>query len=174
MSDAATSYDAVPYESLPFVDTHPSRVAAVARLHGLNPPAVERCRVLELGCAHGSNLIPMAVTLPESRFVGIDLSRRQIADGQNVVAALGLTNIDLQPLSILDVDEKLGVFDYVICHGVYSWVPAEVQRKILDICARQLSPDGVALVSYNTYPGWFVRQMVRELMLYHVGPVAEP
>src|SRR5207248_3084458 len=72
------------------------------------------------------------------------------------------------------INEGHGCFDYIICHGVYSWVPPEVQRKILDTCARQLSPDGVAFVSYNTYPGWFVRQMVRELMLYHAGQFAEP
>jgi SAM-dependent methyltransferase len=174
MSEAATSYDAVPYESLPFVETHPDRLAAVATLHGLRSPAIDRCRVLELGCSHGSNLIPMALALPDSCFVGVDLSRRQVADGQQAARELGLVNVELLPVSILDIGDRFGTFDYVICHGVYSWVPPEVQRKILDICARQLAPDGLAFVSYNTYPGWYVRQMVREMMVYHARQFAAP
>lgn len=169
MSDTIqASYDQVPYESMPFVETHPDRLAAVAALFGMQPPPVERCRVLELGCASGGNLIPMAVGLPESRFVGIDLSPRQVEDGRRIVQELRLDNIDLRALSILDVGPDLGEFDYLVCHGVYSWVPPPVQDKILDVIANHLTPNGVALVSYNTYPGWHPRRMVRELMTYHV------
>src|SRR5262245_62555163 len=91
----ATSYDEVPYESFPFAQTHPDRLATVATLFGMQPAPADRCRVLELGCAAGGNLIPMAVALPQSSFLGIDLSGRQVADGQKVVGALGLTNIEL-------------------------------------------------------------------------------
>ncbi len=169
-----TSYEDVPYASKPLYPTHPDCLATVATLLGMQPPAVHGCRVLELGCASAGNLIPMAATLPESRFVGIDLSPRQIASGQAVVDALGLSNIDLRALSILDVDEDLGEFDYIICHGVYSWVPPAVQDKILDICSRNLSANGVAYVSYNTYPGWHARGMVREIMGYHARQFADP
>ena len=78
---AATSYDDFPYPVYVFPQTHPDRLAAIAALLGLSPPPVERCRVLELGCASGSNLIPMAEALPQADFVGIDLSQRQIAEG---------------------------------------------------------------------------------------------
>src|SRR5439155_909713 len=67
-------YDEVPYESRAFTETHPDRLATVATLFGLKPPPVEKCRVLELGCADGTNLIPMAIGLPEGTFVGVDLS----------------------------------------------------------------------------------------------------
>src|SRR5579872_5852443 len=83
-----TSYDEVPYESKAFSETHPDRLATVATLFGMQPPKVERCRVLELGCADGANLIPMAVALPESSFVGVDLSARQVGDGDALIAAL--------------------------------------------------------------------------------------
>jgi methyltransferase-like protein/2-polyprenyl-3-methyl-5-hydroxy-6-metoxy-1,4-benzoquinol methylase len=169
-----TSYDAVPYESHPFAQTHPDRLATVATLLGLAPPPVARCRVLELGCAAGGNLLPMAQTLPESTFVGIDLSARQIADGQRVIDALGLPNVTLKHLSILDVTRELGRFDYIICHGVYSWVPPAVQDKILEICDENLAPNGVAYVSYNTYPGWHMRGMIRDMMSYHARQFAEP
>lgn len=169
-----TSYDEVPYDSKAFTETHADRLATVATLFGMQPKNVEHCRVLELGCADGANLIPMAVGLPESVFVGIDLSSRQVGDGQAVIAKLGLTNIELRTGSILDVTESEGIFDYIICHGVYSWVPPEVQEHILTICRHNLAPAGVAYVSYNTYPGWHVRRMVRDLLCYHARRSPDP
>ncbi|MEJ5275842.1 MAG: class I SAM-dependent methyltransferase [Thermogemmata sp.] len=163
----ATSYDEVPYASYPFPQTHPSHLAVIATLFGLQPPPVQHCRVLELGCAAGGNLLPMAEALPQSSFVGVDLSARQIADGQRILQALGLANVRLVHASILDVDRSWGQFDYIICHGVYSWVPDRVREKILAICAEQLSPQGVAYISYNTYPGWHMRGMIRDMMRYH-------
>ncbi|HEX9784124.1 MAG TPA: class I SAM-dependent methyltransferase [Opitutaceae bacterium] len=87
--------------------------------------------MLELACADGSNLIPMACALPGSTFLGIDLSRREIDAGREAVAVLGLANIELRHVDIRDVDESFGTFDYVIAHGIYSWVSAEVQEMIL-------------------------------------------
>jgi methyltransferase-like protein len=169
-----TSYDEMPYSNNPFYHSHPDRLATVATLFGLGPPPVAHCRVLELGCAAGGNLLPMAVTLPDSRFVGIDLSPRQVATGQARIAALGLTNIDLEPLSILDVDTRFGTFDYILCHGVYSWVSAEVQDRILAICKEHLAPNGVAYISYNIYPGWHVAGMIREMLSFHVDRAGPP
>ncbi len=162
-----TSYDEVPYSSHPYAQTHPFRMSVLGVLFGMTPTPVDRCRVLELGCAGGGNLVPMAAVMPESRFVGIDLSSVQIADGQRFVEALGLSNIELKHLSITDVDDSMGQFDYIVCHGVYSWVPEPVRQKILEICARQLTPQGIAYISYNTYPGWHMRGTVRDMMLYH-------
>jgi SAM-dependent methyltransferase len=161
------SYEELPYHSLPLYQCHPGRMATTAYLAGLRPVDVERCRVLELGCASGGHLIPLAESLPASRFVGIDLAPTQIADGQAVIQALGLSNIKLRAMSLTDIDDGFGQFDYIIAHGVYSWVPAAVQEKLLSICARNLSPNGVAYVSYNIYPGWHQKRMVREMLLYH-------
>src|SRR5262249_14540707 len=138
------------------------------------PAAVDRCRVLELGCGSGGNLLPMAESLPESRFLGIDLSPRQVSSGQATIQELGLRNIELKAMSITDVDAEMGQFDYVICHGVYSWVPEPVQDKILAICKENLAPHGIAYVSYNTYPGWHLRGLVRELLYFHSRKIAEP
>ncbi|MCI0463259.1 MAG: class I SAM-dependent methyltransferase [Gemmataceae bacterium] len=161
------SYEEVPYDSRPFAATHPDTLAVVATLLGMQPAPPPRCRVLELGCAGGGNLIPMALTLPDSTFVGIDLSPSQVAEGVEMVQALGLTNIELKALSILDVDERFGRFDYILCHGVYSWVPPEVQDKILKICKENLAPQGVAYISYNTYPGWHMRALLRGMLSFH-------
>jgi len=172
--DTATSYELIPYTSNPFPETHPDSLATVATLFGMTPPRVDRCRVLELGCARGGNLIPMAVALPDTRFLGIDQSPSQVADGHRVIETLGLPNIEMSAKSILEVDASFGRFDYIICHGVYSWVPAEVQDKILAICSENLAPSGVAYVSFNTYPGWHMKGMIREMMGFYVQNYSDP
>ena len=162
----AQSYEQLPYESNPFFESHPRRLQTIAYLAGLNPPALENCRVLELGCAGGGNLIPAAESLPNATFIGVDLAPNQIADGQEIIDALGLTNIRLHALSVTDISADFGPFDYIIAHGIYAWVPPEVQHRILEICKAHLSPNGVAYISYNTYPGWRLREVMRELLLY--------
>jgi SAM-dependent methyltransferase len=173
-AESQTSYDQVPYEGCSYPQAHPDRLAAVATLLGLSPPPVTRCRVLELGCAAGAHLLPMAVALPGSTFLGLDLSARQVEEGRRVIAALGLDNVRLEVRSIAEGDEGLGTFDYVLCHGVYSWVPPQVQDAILAACARNLAPGGVAYVSYNTYPGWHLCRPVRDLLLYHTRHLEGP
>lgn len=126
-----TTYDDVPYDSQPFPQTHPDRLAVIGQLLSMRCAPPNRCRVLELGCAAGGNLIPLAYALPDSQFVGIDLSRVQIEEGLETIRAVALKNIDLRQLSILDVGADLGKFDYILCHGVYSWIPPPVSRKNL-------------------------------------------
>jgi methyltransferase-like protein/trans-aconitate methyltransferase len=168
----SSSYDQVPYISLAFPQTYPDHLATVARIFGLSPARVSACRVLELGCASGGNLIPMAVNLPGSEFVGVDFSQHQVDEAQVAIRALGLRNIRIEAASILDVDRSWGAFDYILCHGVFSWVEPAVQDRILQIAGEQLTADGVAYVSYNTYPGWHMRQLVRDMMRYHAGQFA--
>jgi SAM-dependent methyltransferase len=171
---SVTTYDDVPYESRAWRGSHPSHLAAVARLAGVAAPPVDHCRVLELGCGTGGNLIPMALSLPGSRFVGVDLSQTQVLEGERLICDLALENVVLEARSILDVTDDLGAFDYIVCHGVYSWVPNAVQEAVLRLCIQHLAPTGVAFISYNTYPGWHLRGMAREMMLYHAGSFAEP
>jgi methyltransferase-like protein len=116
----------------------------------------------------------MAQIQPSARFVGIDASSRQVADGWKTINALDLRNVELQHRDILDVDESFGEFDFIISHGVYSWVPPAVQNKMLEICRRHLAPNGVAYVSYNTYPGWHIRGIVRDMMLYRGTQFTDP
>ena len=169
-----SSYDQVPYSVGAFPQTRPDHLATLATLFGMTPAPAGNCRVLELGCASGGNLIPMALGDPHSRFVGIDLSSRQIADGQAVVRELALPNIELRHASILDVGDDLGRFDYILCHGVYSWVPPEVQARILQICKDNLAQQGIAYVSYNCYPGWHARSAIREMLWYHTEQFTDP
>ena len=118
------AYDEIPYDSFPYRDTHPDRMSVVGALAGLSCAPADSCRVLELGCASAGNIIPMAEALPGSRFVGIDLSPRQIQQGVDLIAKLGLANIELRAQSIMDFPADEGSFDYIIAHGLYSWVPS--------------------------------------------------
>ena len=147
---ADSTYDDLPYPGSPFPQTHPIRLATIATLFGMKPPAVETSRVLELGCTDGGNLIPMAVAFPQAEFVGLDLSTRQIETGQSTLDAIGVTNIQLHHEDILAVEDQYGQFDYIIAHSVYSWVPEVVQEKILATIKQLLTPQGVGYVSYNT------------------------
>jgi len=168
MQPPPTSYDAVPYPSHAHPQTHPGRLAVIGRLFGLQPAPANRCRVLELGCGDGANLIPMAWSLPQSQFVGIDLAAQPVAHGNDMLRGLGLTNIRLLQGSIAEINGDWGHFDYIIAHGIYSWVPPEIREHVLEICRDGLAPQGIAFVSYNTLPGCHLRTMLREMMLFHV------
>jgi len=162
------SYDEVPYPShaKPFI--HIKKLAAIAELYGLNPASPAACRVLELGCADGGNLVPMAFEFPSSRFVGIDLSSVQVASGRVVADDLKLTNLELRTANILNLGcDDLQEYDYIIVHGVFSWVPSNVQDRIFAICRDHLSDKGLAYISYNTYPGWHGKEAVRNMLRYH-------
>lgn len=173
-TDVSKRYDEVPYQSNAFHESHPLWLATVATLFGMKPARPESARILEIGCASGGNLVPMAESLPHSQCLGIDLSQRQIAEGQKFVAETGLTNVELRQASILDIDDSYGTFDYIVCHGVYSWVERHVQQKILQVCGKHLAPHGVAYVSYNTYPGWHMRGMLRDMMKFHASRFNAP
>jgi SAM-dependent methyltransferase len=168
MQNPSSSYDSVLYPSYTHPQTHPERLAVIGTILGLEPAPPTRCRVLELGCGNGTNLVPMAWGLPQSEFAGIDLASRPIAHGQGMIQDLGLANIRLIHGSIAEVTADWGKFDYIIAHGLYSWVPAEVQKHLLALCRESLAPQGIAFVSYNALPGGHLRNMLREMMLFHV------
>lgn len=169
-----TDYDVIPYESLPLTDAFPGKLAVLGRLFGIQTADPESCRVLELGCAEGGNLIPLAWYNPNSQFVGIDLSARQIETGLANIGKLGIHNIKLVQANLLDVQQEHGKFDYIIVHGVYTWVPAAVREKLLELVRESLNEHGLAYISYNINPGWRVRGTLRDMLLYHVRGEHEP
>ena len=165
---APFAYDSVPYPSYCYPQSSPAHLCAQAQLFGLSAPDIDTARVLEIGCASGGNIIPLAARFPKAKFVGIDLSTVQVDLAQQRSQDLGLKNLSLHAESIMDYAFKRGDrFDYIIAHGVYSWVPAPVQTRILEICAQHLSKNGVAFISYNTLPGWNAVKTIRDMMLYH-------
>lgn len=170
----AASYTEVPYYSSAVPESHPDRLATLGYLFGLSPAPVENCRLLELGCASGGNIIPMAYHLPGSTFLGVELAENQAVAAKKAIQDFGLENIRIENKDMLGLSSALGPFDYIICHGVFSWVPEPVQEKIFAIMSESLSEQGVGYISYNTYPGWHFSEVVRHMMLYHAEQFDTP
>ena len=164
-----TAYDRVPYPTATYTQTHVRRLAAMARLFGVNAPDVRTSRVLEIGCGEGANLIGMAVDLPESQFVGIDLSETAIARATDLAKQAGVENVTFRQIDVAELIGRPGECDFVIAQGVFSWVPREVQDKILDLCERVLARRGIAYICYYTNAGCHVREKIAEIMLYHTS-----
>lgn len=169
------SYDELPYPSKFFLQTHPDRLATMAVFFGLRPAPVDTCRVLELGCGNGTDLISHAFHLPDAKFVGVDLAVGHIEDAQRGARELGLTNIEFiqMDVAMMTVDE-FGEFDYIVAHGLFSWVPQVVRDRVLEIFSEMLAPNGIGYISYNAYPGAHHREMVQRMMRYHSRDVADP
>lgn len=172
--DTLQSYDELPYDRLPFPEAEPDFLAALALLHGFEAGDARCSRVLELGCAQGGNLIPMAARYPQGEFVGVDLSRVQVEAGQGFIAHARLGNIRLMHGDIAALPDDLGEFDFIIAHGVYSWVPDFVRAALLAACRRHLKPQGVAYISFNVEAGWRIYGQIRRLLQQQDKPGLSP
>src|SRR5258705_9948175 len=165
-------YDELPYKSLPIEWTAPERRAFASLLQGGPRPPLLGYRVLELGCADGANLLPQAYYRRHARFVGVDRAGSQIDAAQASRLELRLPNIEFVKAEFLAADHCLeGQFDYIIGHGVFSWVADDTRDALLRLCARRLRAGGLLYLNYNAYPGWKVRGMVREFLLAQTAAI---
>ncbi|MFZ0044061.1 MAG: class I SAM-dependent methyltransferase [Solirubrobacteraceae bacterium] len=173
---AAPAYEQVAYPGYVYPQTHPARLEVLGRFFGLDPVPAAHGTILELGCGDGGNALAIAQTLPEARVVGVDSSESAIARGRALANAAGLTNLELRltDLSAPTAVQDLAPVDYVIAHGVYSWIPPAARTALLQCCGRFLAPAGIAYVSYNAYPGSYLRDMARDVLDYHLRGVTEP
>ncbi|MBR2164127.1 MAG: methyltransferase regulatory domain-containing protein [Campylobacter sp.] len=168
-SDIKSTYDEHTYDSYSYGQTCIDYLCAVAKFHGLDAVNPHNAKVLEIGCAMGGNIIGQAINHPNSQFIGIDLSSEQIAIGKRAIEGIGCKNIELIEMDICNLISEFGgkiKFDYIICHGIYSWVPDFVRSAILQSCKELLSPNGVAFISYNCYPGWKYVEPLRDFMRF--------
>jgi SAM-dependent methyltransferase len=170
-----TPYDQVPYPAAVYPEAHPDRLATVGTLRGMNPAPPDGCRVLELGCGTGENLLALAFTFPGSEFVGLDSAHSPVELGRASIEELRLTNIQLVPIDLCDAGkESFGSFDYIIAHGLYSWVPPLTRERILALCRQLMTPHGIAYVSYNAYPGNHLRDLARGIIQFHTMRSGSP
>ena len=161
-----TIYSELGYKSMPFPYTTPATLEAYAALVGISAPNPKTAKVLELGATYGGNIISQALFNPDATFVGIELSQEQVEKGNEVITNAGLTNVSLIQSDIASIGSEIGTFDYIIAHGVYSWVDDGVKDALLRLIDEHLAEDGIAYVSYNTYPGWHTMDEVRQLMMF--------
>jgi methyltransferase-like protein len=169
-----TPYDVVDYPPLIHVAMHPSKLGAIGRLLGMGAASPRACRLLEVGCGDGLQLLALAQAYPDSRFVGVDLSAKAIARGEAMRVALGLDNLELVAADLTEWDPGQAPYDYIVAHGFFSWVPPFVRQHLLALCERALDANGIAYISYNALPGCHLRRMVWEMMQFHVREIDEP
>lgn len=166
------AYAAVPYAGHPYARTHPDHLALLARLHGLSPADPDDCRVVELACGDGFNVVAMAAASTGVRVAGIDLEAGAIARGRALADELGIADrVDLRAGDLLDEPPSPDKADYVICHGLYSWAPGAVADAALAAMARLLAPGGVGFLSFNLLPGWAVRRALGPALARRGGGV---
>ncbi len=116
----------------------------------------------------------MAVVAPAASSSASISPRSRSRTAAAEAGALGLANVRLLQGDVAALPDDLGRFDYVIAHGLYSWVPLPVRDGLLAAARALLAPHGVAYVSYNAYPGSYLRDMVRDVLRFHVERVDDP
>lgn len=148
----AFAYDEVAYPAPVLSILTSDYLAAAGYMHGWRPPAPERASYLEIGCGDGYNLAGIGAVTPGGHCVGFDLSKAAVARGQAIVEAAGLRNVKISVGDIMDYPRSGKVFDYIVSHGVYTWIPQHVRPAMLELIAKQLAPGGVAYVSFDALP----------------------
>lgn len=167
-------YDDVPYPSFVFPQTSPDRLATLARVHGIDATDPAKCRMLELGCGDGTNLLALAYSMPNSQFVGIDLAKTHIGSAKKAASELGLPNVEFIALDVTQADPAvLGEFDYIVAHGLFSWVPEFVRPAIFELYAKCLAPNGIGYISYNALPGCYIREITHGMMKFATRGIAD-
>ena len=167
-------YDLLNYPGLVFSNTNPALLACRAATHAVEFTRPDRCRVLELGCGKGTNLLAQAYIFPESEFTGFDLSASHIEAAKSAAAKININNTFFRQVNILDLNEtELGKFDYIVAHGVYSWVPEDVRKKLLAVFRTCLAERGIGYLSFNAYPGCRIRETVWDALRFYTRDIVD-
>jgi SAM-dependent methyltransferase len=150
-----------------FRELSPAWLNYVAALNGVPPrPLDAPFRYLELGCGFGTSSVINAAVFPQASFDACDFNIEHVGGGRAFAAHLGVDNIRFHamPFQQLPVRE-LGPYDFIVLHGVYSWVDAPTRAVLRQLIARLLVPGGLVYLSYNALPGWSAELPLRKLLI---------
>ena len=168
--EALTEYDRVPYPGHPFAQTHPDRLATVATLFGLEPAPPTSAACSSSGAARAATSCRWPTRCLAARSAASTCPGAR-SSGRRRSAALGLGNSSsARPTS----RAPKGEFDYVVAHGVYSWIEPQRRDALLAACRDRLAPQGVAYVSYDVLPGGYLREITRRMLRWHLRGVDDP
>ena len=166
MNPLESPYNKIPYHGTLIPLTSPDHSALCARWHQFAAPPLQHVHCTELGCGDGANLLALAFYNPVSTFLGIDNSSVQVDLARHAANTLNLGNVDFLHKDVREFESAtVPPSDYIIAHGLYSWVPEDAREAILSFCSENLKPSGLAYISYNAQPGWATRNLVRETLL---------
>ncbi|MAI24707.1 MAG: hypothetical protein CMN75_01625 [Spirochaeta sp.] len=172
------SYDGTPYHDQRFPTLDLRRMLGIGHVLGLTPEnreeAENHVRVLDLGCASGRHICEQAQRYPGADFLGVDFSGAEVAQGQRQIQEMGLKNCTIVQEDLRTFESQEAVYDLILCHGVFSWVPDEAKEAILRQSERGLKPDGMTAIAYVTYPGWKQKEAFRELLQFQLRKEQTP
>lgn len=166
----------IEYTSHFYRETAPLHLNFAIQMQGFRPPSIgEGTTYCELACGQGLGTNILAAANPQVKFWGVDFNPAHIDNARRLAAAAGLQNVAYLDNSfeqmITQPPGDLPQFDYIVLHGIYSWVSEENRRFIVRFIDRHLKPGGVAYVSYNCLPGWSatapLQRLVREYATRH-------
>ncbi len=139
-----------------YPEAMPDRLRWAAMLHGHYVPE-KSFAYLEINCGAGLTLLYAAAAHPESHFVGLGGSARQFERSRVLAREAGLSNIEFVEGDYLQPAFQAGGlgrrFDYVVVHGIASWIPSDARSALLRFANRALKVGGLFYTSYNTLPG---------------------
>lgn len=115
----------------------------------------------------------IATACPTAECTGIDNATEQIVSGRQAIHEIGLNNIELINSDFGALTDSSKHYDYIICHGVFSWIPTEQQDRLLATIKQLLAPQGLAYLSYNCLPGWQSRDALRRLLLEQTDAISD-
>jgi SAM-dependent methyltransferase len=144
----------------------PARLAYIAAINGYAPPDLQRpFSYCEIGCGKGVTSLVLAATHPSGVFHAFDINCAHVEYAERLRDAARLSNLRLHAAGVAEMlDQPLPDFDFVVLHGLYSWVPEAVRAQIREFLRRKLKPGGLAMVSYNAMPGWAHLQPIRRMV----------
>jgi SAM-dependent methyltransferase len=126
----------------------------------------------DLGCGQGITAIILAATHPNGIFHGIDAMPVHIDHARRLAAAGRVANAHFHATDFAAaLDLALPNFDYIVAHGVYSWVDEANRHALRQFIKQHLKPGGLVYVSYNTMPGW-ARDLPFQRLLRTLAAVA--
>ena len=139
-----------------FRELAPAWLNYVAALNGCQPRALDPgFTYMELGCGLGLTVALLAGAHPQGRFYGVDFNPAHVDWGRRFAAQAGIGNVEYLERSFLDMTaQEVPECDFIVLHGVYTWVGPEVRAGIQRIIRERLKPGGLVYNSYNCMPGW--------------------
>ncbi|MDZ5647109.1 class I SAM-dependent methyltransferase [Nitrospirillum sp. BR 11828] len=153
-----------------YQELNPASIAYAALQCGYQAPRLDRpFRYLDLGCGHGYSPLLFASLFPQGHFMGVDFNPVHIHSAENLRRTAGIDNAGFSASSFQDLaTEENGPIadcDFIVMHGIMSWVSETVRREIGAVIRRRLKPGGIVYASYNCQPGWAGKMPIRALMV---------
>jgi|GEM_PF-1469132 len=152
---ADSNYLELPYTNKFYTTLSPATLDFAAHLRQRQMPQHGgKFNYLEFGCGNGYNTNLLAACYPSAQFIANDFVPSHIQTARRLAERAGLGNVRFLEKSFKDLlGEQLPEFDYIVMHGIYTWVGEENRQIIRDIVAKHLKPGGLLYVSYNCLSG---------------------